>query len=101
MRQQHRNNVPAENPQEYYCRAFCIPFYDRLSITASKFLFVVPSVLWAMELKFDTFSGLLELYANDLVNVDALDMEINAWKNKWLKVDKSARPDSLAMPQSN
>ena len=107
MRQQHRNNVPAENPQEYYRRAFCIPFYDRLiaemelrfskmSITASKFFFLVPSVLCAMELKFDTFSGLLELYANDLFNVDALDMEINAWKNKWLKVDKSARPDSLA-----
>ena len=31
MRHQHRNNIPSENPGEYYKRATTIPLLDRLT----------------------------------------------------------------------
>ena len=55
-RQMHRNNVPAENPEEYYRRVIAVPLIDRFisemtfrfnsfNKTASKLLLLVPSII--------------------------------------------------------
>ena len=56
VRQIHRNNVSAENPEEYYRRALAIPFIDRFiaemtfkfnsfNKTSSKLLLLVSSII--------------------------------------------------------
>ena len=80
-RQMHHNNVPAENPEEYYQRALAIPLVNRFitemtfrfnsfNQTASKLLLLVPSIICDPEHNDLDTEELIEQYSDDLPNPD-------------------------------
>ena len=108
----HRNNVSAENSEEYYRRALVVPLVDQFIIemtfwfnpfnkTASKFLLFIPSIICDPEYKDLDIEGLIEQYSDDLPNPDVIDLELKLWKRKWSEVEKSDRPASLAKATKN
>ena len=107
VRQMHRNNVSAENPDEHYRRVLAIPLVDRFitemtfrlnpfNKTVSKLLLLVPSIICDPEYNDLDIEGLIEQYSDDLPNLDVIDLELKLWKRKWSEVEKSDRPASLA-----
>ena len=80
----HRNNVPAENPEEYHRRALAIPLVDRFVAemtfrfnlfgkTASKIQLLVASIICNLEYnELDTE----EQYTDGLPNPDVIDLEL-------------------------
>ena len=56
VRQMHRNNVPAENPEDYYRRALAIPFNEN----ASKLLLLVSSIICDPQYNDLDIEGLIE-----------------------------------------
>ena len=112
VRQMHRNNVPAENPEEYYRRALAIPLVNRfiaemtfrfnlINKTASKLLLLVPSIICNPEYNNLDIEELIKQYSDDLPNPDVIDLELKLWKRKWSEVEKSDRPASLAKAMKN
>ena len=102
----HRNNVPAENPEDYYRRVIASPLIDRFisemtfrfdsfNITASKLLLLVPSILCHPDYTNLENSELTEQYSEDLPNPDVVDQELRSWKRKWMEVKDADRPDNL------
>ena len=98
VRQMHRNNVPAENPEEYYRRALAIPLVDQFiaemtfrfnsfNKTAFKLLLLVPSIICDPEYNDWDIEGLIEQYSDDLPNPDVIDLELKLWKRKWSEVE--------------
>ena len=84
VRQMHLNNVPAENPEEYFRRALAIPLVDRFitemtfrfnsfNKTASKLLLLVPSIICDSEYNDLDIEGLREQYSDDLPNPGVID----------------------------
>ena len=107
VRQMQRNNVPAENPEEYYRRALTIPLVDRFiaemtfkfnlfNKTASKVLLLVSSIIWDPEYNDLDIEGIIEKYSDDFPNPDVIDLQLKLWKRKWTEVEKEDRPASLA-----
>ena len=107
-RQMHRNNVPADNPEEYYRRALAIPLIDKFvsemsfrfntfNKRASKLLLLIPSIICnSKEYESLDLDDLIKQYNDDLPNPDVVDLELQLWKRKWLDVTEEHRPDSLA-----
>lgn len=106
-RQSNRANTPADNPEEYYRRTLAIPLLDNimtelntrftnLSLRASKLLFLVPDVMCTLPDNSTEFNEIVEMYKEDLVNPDVIDIELSVWRRKWLRVDSKDRPSSLA-----
>ena len=106
-RQMHRNNVPAENPEEYYRRVIAVPLIDRFisemtfrfnsfNKTASKLLLLVPSIICHPDYNHLEITDLTNQYSDDLPNPDIIDQELRRWKRKWMDVKPDDRPDSLA-----
>ena len=106
-RQMHRNNVPAENPEEYYRRVIAVPLIDRFisemtfrfnsfNKTASKLLLFVPSIICHPDYYHLEITDLTNQYSDDLPNLDITDQELRRWKRKWMDVKPDDRPDSLA-----
>ena len=105
LRQMHRYNISAENPEEYYRRALAIPLVDRFiaemtfnsfNKTASKLLLLVPSIICDPQYNDLDIEVLIEQYSDDLPNPDVIDLELKLWKRKWSEVEKEDRPASLA-----
>ena len=103
----HRNNVPTENPEEYYRRALAIPLVDRFiaemtfrfnsfNETASKLLFLAPSIICDPKYNDFDIEWLIEQYSDGLPNPDVIDLELKLWKRKWNEVEKEDRRASLA-----
>ena len=112
VRQMQRNNVPAENPEEYYRRALTIPLVDRFiakmtfkfnlfNKTASKLLLLVSSIIWDPEYNDLDIEGIIEKYSDDFPNPDVIDLQLKLWKRKWTEVEKEDRPASLAKAIKN
>ena len=93
---QHRSNVPAENPSEYYCCTISIPLVDHLlselevrfnkhQQTALQGLFLVASVLTTKSLEeaVSKISPLADMYRHDLPFPDSIESEIHCWHMKW------------------
>ena len=91
----HRDNVPAENPEEYYRRALDIPLVDcfiaqmtfrfnPFNKTASKLMLLLPSIICDLEYNDLGIKGLMEQYSDDLPNPnpDVIDLELKLWKRK-------------------
>ena len=108
----HRNSVPTENTEEYYRRALAIPLADRFIAemtfrlnpfkkTASKLLLLLPSIICDPEYNDLNIEGLIEQYPDNLPNPDVIDLELELWKRKWSKAEKSDRPASLAKANKN
>ena len=96
----YRKNHPADSPAEYYRRTLAIPLLDciiseldsrfsSLSRTASKALYLVPTIAVDGEHDLNDF---VSLYEKDLVDKYLLDQEITHWKRK---LSLEERPDSL------
>ena len=94
-----RNNVLAENPEEYYRRALTIPLVDwfiaemtfrfnSFNKTASKLLLLVSSITCDPEYNDLVIEELIEKYSDDLLNLDVIDLELKLWKRKWSEVEK-------------
>ena len=94
-RQRGRDNVPAEEPAEYYKRSITIPFLDHLvTQLQSRFsndqqlvargLSLVPAIMkdsgssWKKHVM-----DLATVYEGDLPSADNMDMEIVCWETKW------------------
>ena len=104
--QKHRNNVPADSPEEFIKRAIFIPFLDGV-ITEMRERFspdtrsrlqslfsLLPEVLKKIE-----YSDLpqvlegLKIYQDDLPHFESLGVELELWKRKWQK--ETVFPQSL------
>ena len=103
--QKHRNNVPAENSEEYYRRALAVPLVNRFiaemtfrfnsfNKTTSKLLLLVPSTICVPKYNDLNIEVVIEQYSDDLPNPDVIDLELKLWKRKWSEVDKEDLPAS-------
>ena len=103
----HRNNVPAENQEQYYQQALPLPLIDRiisetsfcfnlLNIRATKFFLLVPSIICHTNYNKLDITNLIGQYSEDLPNPAIIDLELQLWKRKWLNVPAGNRPSSLA-----
>lgn len=97
-RQQHRQNVPADNTKEYYKRTLTIPILDHLiselderfdadsSLVVVEFMELLPSTIIGHDqshLQLSKLTNLVSCYENDLPSSRALDTELDMWENKW------------------
>lgn len=93
-RQIHRSNTEATSPEQYYLRNMAIPFVDHLcnelesqfsmlNKTASKLLYLVPSVMKDKNPKFEDVEEAFDFYRGDLPSPEVFQEEYNAWKFKW------------------
>ena len=103
--QKHRNNVPAENSEEYYRRALAVPLVNRFiaemtfrfnsfNKTTSKLLLPVPTTISDPKYNDLNIEGMIEQYSDDLPNPDVIDLELKLWKRKWSEVEKEDLPTS-------
>ena len=91
-RQQHRQNVPAENTKEYYKRTLTIPILDHLiselderfdadsSLVVVEFMELLPSTIIGHDqshLQLSKLTNLVSCYENDLPSSRALDTELD------------------------
>ena len=103
----HRNNVPAENPEQYLQRVLALRLIDRIiseisfrfnsfNIRASKLLLLASSIICHPDCNTLDIGYLIKQYSEDLSNLDIIDLELQLWKRKWLDVPVENRPSSLA-----
>ena len=97
-RQQHRSNVEAESPKEYYKRALTIPLLDHLisemdsyfdpnnDAVMSSLLCVLPALLVSQE--GNPVQAAIQYYADDLPSPQVADVELACWRRKWLSADQ-------------
>ena len=96
-RQQHRSNVPATSPSEYYRRSLTTPLLDylitemndrfssQLTTTLSQILLLLPSTLSERTeiLSSKDVSDLVSMYEDHLPAQACLDAELHCWSVKW------------------
>ena len=86
---------------------FAIPFIDKLISelelrftkllhSASRLLFLIPTVITKVPLGKDSYQQIIEMYGKDLPNKDVVDIELSSWKRKWLECDEKLRPKTTA-----
>ena len=96
--QQHRDNVPAQTPFDYYERAVAIPLLDHLQSemktyfnptndTVLSSLFNLLPELVAIRDRNPDFEAALEFYENDPSSPNVVDVELLRWKRKWCSTD--------------
>lgn len=97
-RQQHRSNVEAETPKDYYKRALTIPLLDHLisemdtyfdpnnDAVMSSLLCVLPALLVSRE--GNPVQAALQYYEDDLPSPQVFDVELFRWRRKWLSADQ-------------
>jgi len=106
-RQVHRQNQPANTPEEYYRRTVAIPVLDciigemetrfnKLSQRAVKLLLLVPTICCERSNICDNLKSTVDMYSNDLPNPDLVNTELKSWKRKWENEPVEDRPTSLA-----
>ena len=96
-RQQHRQNIPADNSSDYYKRTTTIPLLDHLiselnarfdadsSQLVSEFMQLLPSEIIKnpSEISKANFQSLLDFYEDDLPSSRSFECELNLWQNYW------------------
>ncbi len=94
-RQQHRQNTPSDNAQEYYKRTLTIQMLDFLiteldsrfdvaaSLNITEFMHLLPSQLATSVVQRQHLSHILGMYADDLPCIRSLDAELELWQTKW------------------
>ena len=107
QRQMHRDNIEAANTKENFKRIVAIPILDtlisemkirfnKLSIMASKLLYLVPELICSESDITAKLAPIIEMYKADLINPDIVDQEITLWMKKWANVPKLERGSTLA-----
>ena len=102
-RQTHRNNVPADSPEEYYRRAMMIPFLDHVISNLNdrfndknQIVFKLNCILAEniIELSEEKLKPLMneikEFYKQDLE--DSFELEIMMWQKKWKSINSNEIP---------
>ena len=96
--QQHRDNVPAQTPSDYYKRAVAIPLLDHLQsekktyfnptndAVLSSLFNLLPELVAVGDRNPDIKTG-LEFYENDLPSAHVVDVELLRWKRKWCSTE--------------
>ena len=96
--QQHRDNVPAQTPSDYYKRAVAIPLLDHLQSEMKTYfnptndavlssLFNLLPELVAVGDRNPDIEAALEFYENDLPSPHVVDVELLLWKRKWCSTE--------------
>lgn len=105
-RQQHRVNVPAANPSQYWKRALFLPFIDhllqelrdRLIKNEDRFLaqHIVPSMI--VGLTDDATNTIFDTFKSDFAEttIDDFKLEVRRWKARWNGVEETAKPTTLS-----
>lgn len=103
-RQQHRSNVEASSPCEYFQRNVAIPVLDHIimsidqqfspsAIIATSLLGLVPSVLCKKEVELE---AAINTYSTDMPSPELFQMELKRWKNRYTSIPTDLRPASPA-----
>ena len=104
--QQHRSNVEAGTPKDYYKRALTIPLLDHLiseidtyfdpnnDAVMSSLLCQLPALLLSQEK--NPVQSAFQYYADDLPSPQVFDVELFCWQRKWLNTDQDHLPSSAA-----
>ena len=101
-RQQHRSNISSDSPLDYDKKNVAIPFLDHIStylaeqfssltITAGSILGIIPSVKHSKEIN---LSRIVEVYHDDLLSPELLELELMRWKSKYSDVPYEKLPSS-------
>ena len=108
-RQQHRSNVEAGKPKDYYKRALAIPLLDRLiseidtyfdpnnDAVMSSLLCLLPALLVSRE--GNPEQAAFQYNANDLPSPQVSDVTLFRWRRKWLNADQDHLPSSAAQTE--
>ena len=105
-RQQHRSNLPATSPSEYFRRSLTTPLLDylitqmndrfssQLTSTLSQIMLLLPSTLAERTevLTSEDIADLIRLYEDHLPAQASLDAELHCWSVKWQGNVDEARP---------
>ena len=92
---------------KHYRRVFAILFIDeliselelrftKLSHSASRILFLIPTVITKVPLDKDAYQQITEMYGKDRPNQDLVGIEVSSWKRKWIEWDEKLRPKTIA-----
>ena len=103
--QQHRDDVPAQTPSDYYKRAVAIPLLDHLQSEMKTYfnptndavlssLFNLFPELVAVGDRNPDIEAALEFYENDLPSPHVVDVELPRWKSKWCSTEDADLPTS-------
>ena len=103
--QQHRDDVPAQTPSDYYKRAVAIPLLDHLQSEMKTYfnptndavlssLFNLLPELVAVGDRNPDIEAALEFYENDLPSPHVVDVELPRWKSKWCSTEDADLPTS-------
>ena len=98
-KQGNRDNTEGDSRETYYRQVFAIPFIDKLiselelrftklSHSALRLLFLIPTVITEVPLDKDAYQQIIEMYGKDLSNKYVVDIGISSWKCKWLECDE-------------
>ena len=98
-KQGNRDNTEGDSRETYYRQVFAIPFIDKLiselelrftklSHSASRLLFLIPTVITEVPPDKDAYQQITETYGKDLSNKYVGDIGISSWKCKWLECDE-------------
>jgi len=94
-RQQHRQNIPAQNSQDYFRLNLTIPSLDHLlselnswfdaalSQNIMEFMRLLPSVISAARRDQRDFENIIKFYEDDLPSLVFFESEIDLWQHKW------------------
>ena len=100
--QQHRVNVPAQTPSDYYKRAVAIPLLDHLQSEMKTYfnptndaalssLFNLLPELVAVGDRNPDIEAALEFYENGLPSPHVVDVEFLRWKRKWCSTEDAVQ----------
>ena len=101
-RQTLRNNIEADEPEQYWKRSVFLPYLDnlmealdarfnQLSLQAIRGLCLIPANLG--KLSDERKTDLKSYYSDDLPSLKSFEQELRLWKLSW--IDVATKPDSL------
>ncbi|VVC41507.1 Hypothetical protein CINCED_3A023931 [Cinara cedri] len=101
----HRNNIPADSPEQYYKRSIFLPFLDYFKnqlkerfIKHNNIIFGLQNLLPCYLIKLNTSSNELknciDFYKSFLPTYDTFESELKVWMEKWKSVPDKELPKS-------
>ena len=100
-RQTGRNNVPADSPSSYWCRAVWYPYLDAIlqslndkfsshQLTVLKLVALIPSLI--EDYQWMQVVDCWRMYRSELASEEEVQSEFEQWKDCCLNMPKSERP---------
>ena len=105
--QVNRDRTEGDSPETYYRRVFAIPLIDKLisklelrftklSHSASRLLFLIPTVITKVPLGKDSYQQIIEMYGKDLPNKNVVDIDLSSCKRISLECDEKLQPKTIS-----